>query len=243
MKITKKAAKSLLENLLYTDEDNKLSKELILREYKPFVELSRNKNSDYVHVYRVLNLIKDNENLKPFRNNECTTKSIRACLQIATSMPSLLFGKDKMIELNSHFYSFKVPNDRILLDIDVILPYIKEVLKDNMENKILNKDGSRVQISKAIEMIKEEDEKEIIADLTGLTYQHTATPHYSINNATHGDLCHISRGFDSLYDENDFKDNYERFFKKILSKEDDQMIKNFLNRNNKQDIKTKKIKI
>jgi hypothetical protein len=171
-----KNLKRLVQNLLHTTSESKFTIEELQDFFPEFIEISRVNNPNNQHLLRVMQLVTETKP-KPFKL-ECTTRSFVSCFSIADEMPRVVWGKDKMIDLNTWIYSFKVPTERIYIDFDAIMPIIKERLAKVMNHKVYDKSDRPISLSKAIELYEEASEKELIVDLSGLEYASVMLPSY-----------------------------------------------------------------
>ncbi|AKO77737.1 hypothetical protein EN12_21725 [Vibrio cholerae] len=129
---------------------------------------------------------------------------------IAHSMPSIVFTKDSTISLDAHIFSFNVPKDRILKDFDTCLPLIEDKLKKCLNHKVYDKHGSPVSIKKAIEQYRNNDEREVIADISGLEFTRTkvSSQLYSMKL--------IARDFENLKESTLYYNNLDTFQKNLF---------------------------
>ena len=218
-------AKNLLQNLLFTNKSNKLERKEIMDKYPLLVLKSREANEDGIHVYRVLKLMEDSE-VKAFCDSESTTTSIRSAMQISDAMPSMLNTDNGMKTLETHIFSFKADSKDILLDMDVVLPILKEKLKNHLEKTIENNSlGERIKIKEAFEEIEYANEKEVLVDLRKLDKKH-------INLKREGgfsfscNLSQIEKGNSRITYDEDLPKQYN-LIKSILSEKDNKMIIDF----------------
>lgn len=168
-----KDCKKLVQHMIFSSKEDRFSKDELLLYFPEFVDLSRN-NNDNLELYRVLMLQKD-QVVEDF-GVECTSKSIASCLTIADDMPKLIFGKTSMIELSPTIFKFKIPKENILIDYDLILPILKEKLKNVMNHSVYSKHNEAIKIEKAIQLYEENGEKEVIADLENIEYTSISLP-------------------------------------------------------------------
>lgn len=162
--------KKLVQNLLFSSKKERFTKKEILEKFYNLVEISRQENPKERDLYRILVLENEN-NIKPFELNS-TSKKISSCLSIGDEMPLIIWKKDELKSLTPILFKFTVPSEKILLDIDSILPFLEKKLKNVLNHKVYNKKGEAVPIGKAISLYKEAEESEIIADLEDLPYSH-----------------------------------------------------------------------
>lgn len=218
-------AKDLLQNLLFTNKSNKLNRKEIMDKYPLLVLKSREANENGIHVYRVLKLMEGSE-IKKFADSESTTTSIRSAMQISDAMPSMLNTDEGMKTLESHIFSFKVQSKDVLLDMSVVLPILKDKLKNHMEKNIENNAfGDKLKIKEAFEEIEYANEKEILVDLRKLDKKHINLK----REAGFSFLCNLSqieKGRERITYEEDLSKQYN-LIKSILSDEDNEMIVGF----------------
>lgn len=235
--MTTNETKQLLQNLLFTSKYNKLTKDDIINKFPEFVQLTKEAHPDGLHLYRMLKLKEnyDLNNLREFKCSESTTDSIRSLIQISDSMSTVLLTNEGTIILEPHLFSFNVPKDNILLDIDLILPEIKNKLKNHLNNKISqDKFGNTIRISEAFEEIEYSNEREFMTDLRGLDYNH-------LNLGSHAGFslsCNLSqierslvKKFDRLSYQEELPEQYN-LLKNYLNKKDNDLITNYAKQNN-----------
>ena len=162
--------KKLVQHLLFSSKEDRFSEEEILEKFEYLVKLSRESNNNGIDLYRIL-IVEDENKLNDFELNS-TSKKISSCLSIGDEMPHVVWHKDELKTLTPMLFKFSVPPERILLDIDTILPELEDKLKNVLNHKIFSKSGDAVSIGKAIELYKESDENEVIAQLGNLKYSH-----------------------------------------------------------------------
>lgn len=242
MKISE--AKELLENLIFTTAGTRLSRTEIMKKMPELVMKSREQNKDNLNVYRVLK-IKEDSNIKEHKDSESTSTSLSACIKIASSMPSVVMTKEKTLKLETHILKINVPNDNILLDMKIVIPALKEKLKNHMDKNInLNRWGEKIKISEAFEEIELANEQEIICDLKGLKYESLNCKN-NIGFSLSCNLAHLRKGFESIGYEEDLFNQYS-MLKPIIDKETENLMLNYIKENdlfpreeNKQSIKRK----
>lgn len=168
-----KDCKKLVQHMVFSFKEDRFSKDELLNCFPEFVNFSRMNNKD-LELYRVL-MLQENQVVDDFKV-ECTSKSIASCLTIADDMPKLIWGKTSMIELSPTIFKFKIPQENILIDYDLILPMLKEKLKNVMNHSIYSKYNEAIKIERAIQLYEENDEKEVIADLDNIEYTSVSLP-------------------------------------------------------------------
>lgn len=214
-------AKQLVENIIYTKKENRFTEEQIKEKFPELIHLSKVKNKNGLHLYRVIKLLDENK-IKEM-NIESTSKDLLNCAEIAYAMPSNVdFEKLKTIYL-----SFDVPKENILLDINLILPILENKLSKVLNHKIYDKNDEPITLRKAFELIKENDENEVIADLTNISYQKAV-----YNGSDYSFLLNMKNIRDGLskcmYPE-DIKEQL-KIISPILSKEDKKTLEYWKNK-------------
>lgn len=233
-----KDAKLLVENLLNTNSDNKLLKADIIERYNDLVRLSQNKHSEGLFVYRVIKLLEGQE-IKEFKNSESTTTHLSSAASIANEMPDVLMDKSKMVLLDTYYLKFNLKKENILLDIDLILPILKEKLSKHME-RYVSTSHEKIKLKEAFERIESAQEHEILADISSLSYDLVKKDKYLSNFSLCVNLRKIEQEIDKFIYPEDLESQFNNF-KPILS---DKMQKSFLkNINNTNQSLPKKNKI
>lgn len=150
--------------------------------YQALINASQSLHKSETCVYRVLKIVDgDVEKIKPHTISS-TSSELSSVIDIQDSMPSILFSEQGMVNFESHYMRFNIPNSKILLDIDkVVLPAIKKKLEKVSNHQIEGKTGEMIKISKAIELYEKSKEREIICDLTGVTPASSVTIGSSVN--------------------------------------------------------------
>lgn len=164
-----KNLKRLVKNLAFADEKSKFTTTELLSLFPELVSLSREANKKTQSLFRILKL-PEGETETPFYL-ESTSRSISSCFHIATCMPSLIYGTDKMISLNMHLYLFEVPTDHIYIDFDVIMPILEKRLSKVLNHRVSDKYDDLISIDKILTTYKKNNEKELIVDLENLDYK------------------------------------------------------------------------
>ncbi|ENV5902575.1 hypothetical protein ACFKA9_004901 [Vibrio parahaemolyticus] len=200
-------AKKLIQHITHSKKSDRFTSEDFFTLFPELVELSQ-KSYTPTRLYRVLMLESDND-LNGF-GVDSLSHNISSCLNIANSMPSIVFTKDSTISLDAHLFSFNVPKDRILIDFDTCLPLIEDKLKKCLNHKVYDKHGSPVSIKKAIEQYRNNDEREVIADISGLEFTRTKVSNqlYSMNL--------IARDFENLKESTLYYNNLDTFQKNLF---------------------------
>jgi hypothetical protein len=77
-----------------------------------------------------------------------------------------------MTILRPHIFKFKLPQDRILIDFDVILPSLKEKLNSVLKHNVYGKNDNAYKIEDAIKLYESANEKEVISNLNDLNCEY-----------------------------------------------------------------------
>lgn len=161
--------KNLVQHMLFSDSGFRFTNKELINKFPEFVEISRQKNPDTI-VYRILMLEAD-QHIEDFKT-ESTSKNISSCLGIANNMPKILWGKEKMTILRPHIFKFKLPQDRVLIDFDAILPLLKERLNSVLKHNVYGKNNNSYKIEDAIKLYESANEKEVISNLEDLNCEY-----------------------------------------------------------------------
>lgn len=170
MKVTD--AKRVVQNMVFASKETMFSMDEALSIIPELVDASRQGNAKELSLYRILKL-REGKSHNSFGVSS-TSKLIHPCINIANSMPSLVFDNSESFSLTPKLFRFEVPNNKIIIDYSVALPLIKEKLKNVLNHKVYNKYGDPLSISEAITAYEREDEHEVVADLSGLDYRHAS---------------------------------------------------------------------
>lgn len=182
-------AKAIVQQLLHSKPWNK---DDVLQRYPDLVDKSRNTLVPRITLYRILKVNQDDNNAINPHYVASTSRKFSSLVDIADKMPSMLWGEKGMISLNSVYMKFEVSADRILLDIDrVVLPMIKDKLKNTMHHTIENKWGDRISIKSALEDYEQSDEAEIVADLEELEYTSLSCPNHALGSTRQHNIKHL----------------------------------------------------
>ncbi len=224
MKITD--AKLLIENLLNTNQSNKLSEQDILKKYPELVELSRDNYRDGIEVYRIIKL-KENTDILEFKTSESTTKSLHSAAKIAKEMPDAVFSKHSLDKLDTYYLKFKLEANDILLDINLILPILKEKLSKHME-RYVSSNTEKMKLKHAFSLIEESDENEILANISNKEYICVKKPNTISNFSLFINFKHMQENKDKLLYIEELEDQYN-IFKHILNKDEIELCNTHIN--------------
>ncbi len=237
MKITD--AKLLVENLLNTNKNNKLLENDIITKFPELVKLTREHHQNGIEVYRIIKL-KENTKILPFNNSESTTTKLYSASKVAKMMPDVIFSKHSIDKLNTYYLKFTLETQDILLDINLILPILKEKLFKHMD-RYVSTNTEKIKLKEAFSLIENSDENEILANLENKEYQCIKNPNTISHFSLFLNFKHMQDNKDTLLYIEDLEEQYNTF-KPILSKEEIDLCHNYLNidRTNHSKFKIKK---
>jgi len=234
MKITD--AKLLVENLLNTNNNNKLLEDDILNKFPELVSLTRQYHKNGIDVYRVIKL-KENAEISTFKTSESTTTQIYSAAKIAKEMPDAIFSKDSLDKLDTYYLKFKLQQNDILLDINLILPILKEKLSKHME-RYVSSNTEKMKLKEAFSLIENSDENEILANLYNKEYSIVKKPNYLSNFSLFINFKHMKENKEKLLYIEELEDQYNAF-KDILMYDEIKLFKNYIK---KEPLKKNKLK-
>ena len=162
-------AKRLIQHVQFSDSNTRLTAKEIADTYPELVKLSQDNVKNDITLHRVL-MLEKGANEKEF-GADSTSKSLSSVLQLANSMPSVLFTWGSMVTLDPAIFTFIVPKDRVLIDLELCMPLIEKTLAKVKHHTVIGKNGNRVEIGRVIDEFYCANEREVIADLSGLLYE------------------------------------------------------------------------
>lgn len=163
----KNVFEKIISNLVFRYAGNEITKDFLQEHYPEGIAKSQKSSDAFTFLYRVLAL-PGGTDVRDFRNNDCTSKSIESCVRIADDMPSMLSMNGQLSFVQKRLFRFKVPSHRIVLDIDAIMPELKAAAEKYPDVHVYDKYDDQLSASKVLELYEDNEEREVIADLTGL---------------------------------------------------------------------------
>ncbi len=215
MKITD--AKLLVENLLNTNNDNKLLEADILNKFPELVSLTREYYKNGIEVYRIIKL-KENGEISTFKTSESTTTQIYSAAKIAKEMPDAIFSKDSLDKLDTYYLKFKLQQNDILLDINLILPILKEKLSKHME-RYVSSNTEKIKLKEAFSLIENSEENEILANLYNKEYSIVKKPNHLSNFSLFINFKHMKDNKENLLYIEELEEQYNTFKNILMNKE------------------------
>lgn len=165
----KEVFQKIISNIVVRMDSLAITRDFLEKNYPEAIEKSQNANKGFTFLYRVIALPGSAE-LKEFRENDCTSKSIESCARIADDMPGMVSFGGKMEFVKKELFRFKVPSERIILDFDAIMSELELAAELYPDVCTYDKDDCEISAKRALELYKKNEEKEVIADLRGMKY-------------------------------------------------------------------------
>ncbi|ELP6118892.1 TPA: hypothetical protein I7730_15660 [Vibrio vulnificus] len=162
-------AKRLIQHVQFSDPNTRLTAREITDTYPELVRLSQDSVKNDITLHRVL-MLEKGANEREF-GADSTSKSLSSVLQLAHAMPAVLFSWGRMITLDPAIFTFIVPKNRVLIDLELCMPLIEKILAKVKHHTVIGKNGTRVAIGRVIDEFYCANEREVIADLSGLLFE------------------------------------------------------------------------
>lgn len=125
-------------------------------------------------VYRALAITNKSELRKD--KQVSTTLSLSVALNIASDFPGIVFNDEHTLSLNRYILKYKIDYSNVLIYVPGILHFLKASVGKRGNYYIEDRWGDRVRISEILRFIEEEDEQEIIADVSNISPKYISIP-------------------------------------------------------------------
>lgn len=134
---------------------------------KRLVEASRANFTGKIEAFRVVQIL-EGEQLRP-DVIACTSRCLKAAAHISTNQPGIVFFQGNVIPVTPIFLRYEIPASRVLADIPFLA---KAAAKAIPAETISRRKTGQESIPKQMLLDAANEEKEIIADLTGIAPTH-----------------------------------------------------------------------
>jgi len=131
-------------------------------------DIARQELGSEFSVFRALS-IPENKPIRP-ETVVSTTLDWNIAWKIASNAPGVVFQGDNTMHGISHvLLHYRIRPENIVIWVDHALHFVKQAIGKRTNHRIEDRHGELIKIQKVLDFLEEAPEKEIIADVTGLT--------------------------------------------------------------------------